>query len=190
MVIKKTLLGAVMVLGLASVTANASLVANGSFETGNFSGWTQGGNTGFTSVSNSVAAVHSGTYGGLLGPSGSVGTLTQSIATTVGQQYSVSFWLNNLGAGTNSFSASFGSTLLSLSNKSAFTYTLYTFLVQATTSTTNLVFTFRQDPNYWSLDDVNVQAVPIPAALPLLAAGLGGIGLMARHRKRKVAAAA
>lgn len=40
------------------------------------------------------------------------------------------------------------------------------------------------------IDDVQVSATPIPAALPLLAGGLGMLGLLARRRKRKAALAA
>lgn len=37
-----------------------------------------------------------------------------------------------------------------------------------------------------AIDNLNVSAVPLPAGLPLLLAGLGGLGLMKR-RKRKAA---
>lgn len=41
---------------------------------------------------------------------------------------------------------------------------------------------------YLGLDNVDVTATPLPAALPLFAGGLGLMGLFARYRKRKVAA--
>ena len=53
---------------LVSSDARANLVTNGGFETGDFTGWTQGGNTGFTSVDFGIG--HSG-YGAKFGPAGS-----------------------------------------------------------------------------------------------------------------------
>ena len=50
------------------------------------------------------------------------------------------------------------------------------------------------DPSEWYVDDVSVtgaapSAVPLPAALPLFASGLGALGLLGWRRKRKNAAA-
>ena len=41
----------------------------------------------------------------------------------------------------------------------------------------------------WYLDGQIISATPLPAALPLFATGLGGLGLLGWRRKRKVAAA-
>jgi hypothetical protein len=52
----KALLGAALMSAiLISSGAHADLVTNGGFETGDFTGWTQGGNTGFTSVDLSLS---------------------------------------------------------------------------------------------------------------------------------------
>src|SRR5207342_1372158 len=74
----------------SAAVANANLVTNGGFETGDFTGWTNGGNTGFTGVDPGIQ--HSGTYGAFFGPIGSNGFLSQTLATTAGGVYTLSFW--------------------------------------------------------------------------------------------------
>jgi hypothetical protein len=64
--------------------AHAVLVTNDGLETGDFTGWTQSGNTSFTSVD--LGLGHSGSYGAKFGPAG-IGTISQNIITTPGQTY-------------------------------------------------------------------------------------------------------
>ncbi len=92
----------------ATVTlmAGQSVVQNGGFETGDFSGWTLLGNTTTpTTVYNAVESldagftvVHSGRYGAFLGDA-QVATLSQSLATVPGQCYLLSLWLDNPTSG-------------------------------------------------------------------------------------------
>ena len=181
------------VLLAVSAPANAvNLVSNGSFETGNFSSWTQFGNTGFSSV---VA----GTFGGqnptdgtrqaAFGPIGSTGGISQTIATTPGKAYAITFDLGHLGGTPNSFSGSFGATTFgSLLNAAGFGYGPNTFNIVASGSSTVLAFTFRQDPSYYVLDNVGVGFVPEPASWMMLIAGFGLVGAAMRRRKGAVAA--
>jgi hypothetical protein len=144
------------------------LVVNPGFETGNFSGWTQSGDTSFTTVSNIMN--HSGSFAAQLGPL-TEAFLSQTITTVVGQTYNVTFWLADDAAGPpNDFSASFaGVSILSIVNDpSGFPYTLYSANITATSTSSVLQFAFSNEAAYWHLDDVCVAAgaggTPTPTA--------------------------
>jgi Carbohydrate binding domain len=151
----------------------ANLITNPGFETGNFSGWIQSGNTEATAVGDGIYA-HTGTFGAQLGPVGSDGFLVQILPTTIGTTYDISFWLRNDGGTPNDFSVSFaGFTGFTDINGAASTYVLHAFSVEATSATSNLVFAFRHDPAFWGLDDVSVEGRAVPG--PLAGAGLPGL---------------
>ena len=86
--------------------ARADLVTNGSFETGDFTGWTQFGNTGFSGVTCSGGAP-GGSCFAFFGPVGSNGGISQTLTTTPGTQYTVSYFLNPDGGTPSAFSATF-----------------------------------------------------------------------------------
>jgi hypothetical protein len=186
----RTGLLAVMLLLAGSGQVKAELVTNGGFETGNFNGWTQSGNTSFTFVT--TFNVHSGNYAAALGPVASPGYLRQILNTTPGTSYTISFALNSDGLTPNFFSAAFGSQTLLTQNDIPATngYHIYTFNATATSALTTLAFGFRNDPGYLRLDDVHVNPrapvnqTPEPGSLALL--GMGAIGLAGYgYRRRK-----
>jgi hypothetical protein len=177
---RKALLFIVAVLASAALTARANLVTNPGFETGDFTGWTNNSGGNFVNAANS----HTGTYAAWMGAVGSDGSFQQSIATTPGQLYNVSFWLQSPGGTPNDFSASFaGVTFYTITNAGAFPYTQEVGNITATSASSLLLFSARQDPSYWNVDDVDVHAVvPEPGTLGLVA--LGALGLVGAVRKR------
>ncbi len=74
--------------------AAGNLVANCRFDTGDFTGWTQGGDPTFQSVQPGCG--HSGNFCAFMGSVNYNGTLTQAISTT-GPSCSLSFWVANSG---------------------------------------------------------------------------------------------
>ena len=107
-----------LLAGLASMPASAvSLITNGGFEAGNFSGWTTFGDLGdlasYASVSSESPVPHTGMYGASFGTQ-QAASLTQSFSTVSGATYLVDFWLQSEAdagglTGSNSFQFKFGS---------------------------------------------------------------------------------
>lgn len=172
---------------VAAPVSAASLVGNGGFETGSFSSWNLTGDTSFSSVSSAAPVPQSGTYGASFGPFETTGGISQTLTTFAGASYILDFWLQAeadvLGAfAPNSFLATWnGATVTSLLNSAAFNYTHLTFNVTATSASTVLGFTFRNDPGFWDLDNVAVTAVvPEPETWALMGFGLALLSLRRR----------
>lgn len=168
------------------LTVDPSLVQNGGFETGDFTGWTLAGDTIIGNVTYNVVAalgefpdtVHSGFFGAFLGEGGYAATLDQTLVTQPGTWYQLSFWFANPIAGTNQlFSVEWnGTTLLALTNPPAFDWTNFTQTVYAANTNGTLHFAVENDTNYFGLDDVSVTAIP-PVQFQSVSASTNGLGL-------------
>jgi hypothetical protein len=176
--------------------AQANIVTNPGFETGDFTGWTLSGDTSFTFIDSFFP--RSGSFSAFLGTSdfdpAVTGSITQALATTAGASYEIEFWLNTEFT-PNFFSVSFdGIVLDSLTDITTITdggcshpspiaggcYTLFSYTALASSASTDLVFTFQNDPWGWDLDDVSVEAATaVPESGSLLLVAVGLIALLA-----------
>jgi hypothetical protein len=111
-----------------------------------------------------VDYIHSGAYGAFLGQPYITASLSQTLPTVPGQLYQISFFLDNpVGGETNQFEVLWGgSSLFNQVNMPLIQWTNMGFAVFATNSATTLEFLFRNDPDYFGLDDISVMLAAPP----------------------------
>jgi hypothetical protein len=191
-----------MAVGLVwSSFANAGLIANGGFETGDFTGWSVSDPFGI--IVDPSATSNTGSFAATIGSFGSTGTLSQTLATVAGTTYTFTFALQNLATSpsdflqTNSFVVTFGGTTVidGLSGPLPSPgYNIETFTVTATSDSTVLSFIAQNDSAAWLLDDVTataaVTAVPEPSTWAMMLLGFAGVGFMAYRRRTTAVVAA
>jgi hypothetical protein len=145
-----------------------NVVANGGFETGNYSGWTTGGQSETV-----VASGHSGTYAARLGstsPTNGDSTMQQTINVPTGSP-ALSFWYQPHCPDTltydqqqmqirNTSNAVLATVLNVCSNSGA--WTQVTFSMSAYAGTSVILWfnshddNYPSDPTYTLFDDINV----------------------------------
>jgi hypothetical protein len=185
--------------------AQADLILNGGFETGNFTDWTTNGAPSLVVEPNGYAGIpsHSGDYDALFGSNGAFpGVISQTVADTSGANYSLQMWLwsdgggNNAGTPNDEFKIAWnGTTISDMINIPAQPYTLLSLTVVGTGSDTLTLTGFDNgdNPGALGLDDVSLNpataAAPEPSSLAV--AGIGILGFIgeAWRRRRKQAAA-
>jgi len=185
------LLGGLMLLSVAGQANATNLVANGDFETGDFTGWAYSGNGVFDGVDGQ--SPQAGSFAAYFGtPDGGSG-ISQTLATVIGGTYQIDFWLATesdvTGLATpNHFEFDWdGVQQFSLVNAAGgLGYMHLTYILTASTASTVLAFNFGSDPAFWDFDSVSVTesatGVPEPGSLALLALA-GGLASFARRRR-------
>jgi hypothetical protein len=223
---------AVALLAGTAFEANAASILNGSFETPvvsptGFTSFPVGGSTltdwSVTGATGQEVAIVGGSFSqngvtfnaqdGIqwldLTGSGSNSTegVAQTVATTAGHLYSLSFYVGNTTGGsifgtTSTVNVSINGTPTftdtnSTADLTGLNWQLFTQTFTAAGATTTLDFINGDPSNDNSngldnvvLNDLGPAVVPLPATLPLFATGLGALGLLGRRRMRKAAALA
>ena len=153
--------------GKLDTRAGPELLVNGGFETGDFTGWTLTVNplTNFlVGVTFIPWAVYEGNYAAYFGTIFFPVTLSQTIQTVPGQTYTFSYALANVSpAQFNHFDAYFGTQEVEdITFAPSFPYTLRSWSVTATSTTTDVHFRFRNFAAFWLLDAVSVRVTVTP----------------------------
>lgn len=199
-------LGAIVSLAMP---ARAGLISDGGFEAATANtygpgaigdGWTVlSGTIGILNTAAGYGSAHGGVNYADLDQSNTVNSLSQVVATAVGQNYTVSFWLGD-DVGGDPVTVSFGGTTLFNANTPAglgfaannYQFQFYSYNVTATGASSSLTFsshyTFSGAGIGAVIDDVNVvaSAVPEPATWTAVMAGLVGLGIAGLRRHRGI----
>jgi VCBS repeat-containing protein len=155
--------------GSMTEDAGPSIFVNGGFESGDLTGWIEDDPGMQIQAQFLGLGGQYGNYAAQLAAAGGVGieTLSQTVATTPGQHYIVSFDVTGDGeSSTNHFIASWdGAQILSVTDNQSAAFTHYSFDVvgDPSLSSTTLSFTYDDDGNSLFLDNVSVSPVNGPA---------------------------
>ena len=194
-------------VALLAASAGASTITqNGGFNTGDFTGWSTNtcatcGAAGWyigaivsdpgTLPTDTTYAAKNACVGASCSDAANGDWLAQTLATTAGQTYTLTFLYDAGGAGTTTeLDVLWDGSLVEggqIVNATPRTWAQYTFTgLSASSAATVLEFTGNQDPSVLYLTDISVtpeeSTVPEPASWTLLAGALLGIGGLLRRK--------
>lgn len=163
--------------------SGSNLVANGGFESGDLSNWSESG-LSFSQVDS--LSVHSGNFAFNNGTTDAPGFISQTLNTSAGTPYNIHLWVNIdaiPGNATQLVVRWGGSTVFDSTDISTSGYQEIVIDPFATGSTTLLEIGARNDFGGSFIDDVSVLATaPEPVSVALFALGLAGLGWTRRTR--------
>ncbi|MGA3016611.1 MAG: PEP-CTERM sorting domain-containing protein [Bryobacteraceae bacterium] len=205
--VSKRFLATVAVVGLSMYPysqARGGTIQDGGFESATAGTYATGpigdgwnvteGTIGIFNNSGGIGTAHSGSQFADLDQSDTLNGLSQTIGTTAGDTYQITFWLSD-DTGGNSFQASFGATTLvneTTPDLGLGNYTELTYDATAGGVSTALLFTgqylLRGGSVGTVIDDVSVTDMsaqtPEPATFGMIGAALSFLGLRRLRRNR------
>jgi hypothetical protein len=171
-----------------TLQAGQELAQDGGFEAGDFCYWTLSGDANIYAYNfvdyaydteGADYSPYDGNYFAAFSQYSDLAYLSQTLPTLSNQLYLVSIWLENPeGATPNQFlirwntNSTTTNVIFNQTNMGAFGWSNLVFTVKATTNTAALQFGFRNDNDYFCLDDVSVKPLPAPS-IQALAPGNG-----------------
>jgi Carbohydrate binding domain/PEP-CTERM motif len=175
-------------LFFAQASANANLIVNCDFETGTFSGWTASANSYPMYIVESPVQGSSTYAAQIAGYTYDPDTLSQVVSDTSGQEYVLSFWVDQTPYDETSANITLdvdwdGSTVFSQVVPTSPGYQNYTVTVTGTGSDT-LEFLSANNPGFTYLDNVSLAPVPEPSTWTMLLLGFAGLGYAGYRRAR------
>jgi hypothetical protein len=184
--------GALAFGALSTTNANAgpNLIVNGGFETGDFTGWTAVAVSYPIYVTSTPADVYAGVYAAqIAGYTYGPDTLTQVVSDTSGQNYALSFWVDQAPSNLTSANIIFdvnwdGSTVFSQVVPTSSGYQNYMVTVTGSGADT-LEFVSANNPGLTFLDNVSLTSgIPEASTWAMMMLGFAGLGF-AGYRKTK-----
>lgn len=201
--LRPIILAAMLTAGLWTAPAAAAvlpnLLTNGSFATGDLSGWILGPQNGpggsfaaLTNINGVAADSPDGFFAGTNCKTALACVLRQAVSTTPGQLYDLTFSFNP-GPGVTKrggyLKILWGGAVVERLRLGALGWTDYEITgLRATKKKTTLLIVAAQNFGYDGIDNIALTAVPLPASLPMYGAALTGLVAWARHARRRLRA--
>lgn len=180
---------------LSAIPLRATIITNGTFETGDLTGWTRTGETFATAACLASSdfygrpcTVQSGQYAAAYGPP-NPGAFYQVLPTDPGHTYRLEFYLRNDNYGqsaSNSLAVLWdGVAIISLANQPDYGYQYFSVSgLLASTASTTLRFNVINVPGAFFFDDIGVVPNPEPGTWLFLASGIALIAVRSVKLRR------
>lgn len=186
MKIAKATLLTLLTFGAMTQALATNLVTNGSFETGDLTGWSSPPGNG-SDFGVETEQTFWGTYCMKFSADGVLfDSIYQVLNTTAGQTYTISMWVKNYGIDDDSFKIGWEGAIAVDLTPVGTGLESWQFVETQATATTNgsmLLLAGRDNAASFYVDDIRVQAVPEP--MTLVSTGAGIVGLLLRRRTRR-----